>query len=149
MGFLGCCGLHCACGCSHPYLAVPRVSKETDATATRKRLQRNFALKEKTFLLARLFVVASRGFDGVTLGNLGDGYVPPGLVAGNSLVVGSLDHDYRRAALFAGGGERSFQIVCRSCARDPGAEAGGVGRKIHGKRLAIVFATVFIAATIA
>ncbi len=44
MRFPGCCGLRCACGCFHPYLAVPRVSKETFATATRMRPRRNCSL---------------------------------------------------------------------------------------------------------
>src|SRR5271155_79244 len=88
MRFPGCCGLRCACGCSHPYLAVPRVSKETVTTATRIQPRRKLALKEKAFLLARFFIAAARGLHGVALGDFGDGYIPPGFVAGNPLVIG-------------------------------------------------------------
>ena len=65
-------------------------------------------LKEKPFLLARFFVIAARGLDGVAFGNFSDGHVPPGFVAGNSLVVGSFDDDYRGALLFAGGSQGCF-----------------------------------------
>src|SRR5271156_6517890 len=74
MRLLGCCGLRCACGCSHPYRAVPRVSKETSATALRiqprQKCARPERLKEETCLLARFFVTAARGFNGVAFGNL-------------------------------------------------------------------------------
>src|SRR5580704_364912 len=97
MRFFGCCGLRFACGCLHPYLSAPRVSNETFATARRIRSRRSLAwieiLKEKSFLLPRLFVAAARGFHRVALGHFCDRDVPPGLVAGDPLVVGSFDHD--------------------------------------------------------
>src|ERR1700740_2160379 len=97
MRFLGRFGLR-FCGCLHPCLSAPRVSKETLAPVTRIWPRRKFAciekLKEKSFLLARFLVAAARGFHGVAFRSFGDRHVPPGFVAGNSLVVGSFDDNY-------------------------------------------------------
>src|SRR5580704_5229245 len=111
------------------FFKIPRESKAA------KKLN----LKEKPFLLPLFFVILARGFHPIFFRNFRDRNVPPGFVAGHSLVIGSLQHYYRRSVLLSAFRQCRPELICCSRSSGPSAQTRGVRRKIYRQNLAVIF----------